>query len=518
MLTLVVFSTFDALAVEGWKWFSPVQPPRAVAVAACPGPKPWAPPNTRPAIAGAIEDHLEWLVVDVCRTKDDVLVLFKNAKDLALSTNGKGAVRDTTAAELRRLDAGAAFATRFQGERILTLEECFSLCKDKINLVLDCRGVEPVALAKQITSADMENQVVVFDGLENLRKVREASEGRVPVMSRWRPSGKDEVWMDIAKFVAKERPAMVQIDVQDLTAEICQRFQSFGVLVLGRAAGDKDQEEYWDKAVSRGVNVLQTGLPEEVLAQQVVRRVPRRPVRFCLHRGASRYVPENTIAAVEKSLRLAADYVELDIRTSGDGELFILHDATVDRTTDGQGPIARMSSDAIGNLDAGIRFGEPFRGMRVPRFEECMKAMDGKIQFYADAKNLAAADLVRVLQKYDYVDRTVIYQGPAFLAEVKRLEPRAKVMPPLVTSAAVDVLAKTLRPYAVDASWNILSKKLIDRCHAHGMRVFSDAPDEDLGLEPYQRVIEWGIDLIQTDRPLDVLRAIEVLGHKEAKP
>jgi glycerophosphoryl diester phosphodiesterase len=73
-----------------------------------------------------------------------------------------------------------------------------------------------------------------------------------------------------------------------------------------------------------------------------------------------------------------------------------------------------------------------------------------------------------------------------------------------------DQLAAMLKPYAVDADWDILSRDLIARCHAAGVRVFADALGEHERVEDYLRAMEWGIDLIQTDHPLRVLRAIEL--------
>src|SRR5207244_2605926 len=71
-------------------------------------------------------------------------------------------------------------------------------------------------------------------------------------------------------------------------------------------------------------------------------------------------------------------------------------------------------------------------------------------------------------------------------------------------------LATGLKPYAVDANWNILSKELIARCHAAGVLVFSDALGKHENVAQYLQAMDWGIDLIQTDHPLRVLRAIEL--------
>jgi len=71
-----------------------------------------------------------------------------------------------------------------------------------------------------------------------------------------------------------------------------------------------------------------------------------------------------------------------------------------------------------------------------------------------------------------------------------------------------------LKPYAVDANWKILSKDLIARCHAANIRVFSDALGVHETVEHYRQAIDWGIDVIQTDYPLRVLRAIELTAGK----
>jgi glycerophosphoryl diester phosphodiesterase len=72
------------------------------------------------------------------------------------------------------------------------------------------------------------------------------------------------------------------------------------------------------------------------------------------------------------------------------------------------------------------------------------------------------------------------------------------------------VLARDLKPYAVDTDWNILSRELIARCHALNMKVFSDALGKHERVSDYLQAMDWGIDLIQTDYPLRLMRAIEL--------
>ena len=85
-------------------------------------------------------------------------------------------------------------------------------------------------------------------------------------------------------------------------------------------------------------------------------------------------------------------------------------------------------------------------------------------------------------------------------------------MPPLRDPSKLDEIADQVQPFAFDTNWNVLSKELIDRCHARGIKVFSDALGAHETVAHYQRAIRDGIDVIQTDHPLRVLRAIELQG------
>ncbi|WP_421979498.1 glycerophosphodiester phosphodiesterase [Roseibium sp.] len=91
--------------------------------------------------------------------------------------------------------------------------------------------------------------------------------------------------------------------------------------------------------------------------------------RLIAHRGASLVAPENTFEAANAALDLGADIIELDVRESADGVLYVLHDRTVDRTTDGAGLLELMHSADIDALDAGRWFAPEFCGAKVPRLD-----------------------------------------------------------------------------------------------------------------------------------------------------
>jgi len=104
------------------------------------------------------------------------------------------------------------------------------------------------------------------------------------------------------------------------------------------------------------------------------------------HRGASLWAPENTLASLEKAIDLGASVVELDVRPSRDGVLYVMHDATVDRTTDGAGRISDLNAEDIDRLDAGAWFASGFSGERVPRLDRFLDACRGRIATYVEIK------------------------------------------------------------------------------------------------------------------------------------
>lgn len=97
------------------------------------------------------------------------------------------------------------------------------------------------------------------------------------------------------------------------------------------------------------------------------------------HRGASGYAPENTMAAFEKALEMGADLLELDVQLSTDGHVVVIHDYTVERTTDGQGKVEDLTLEESRKLDAGAWYRPEFKGEVIPTLEEVLEHVGGRI-------------------------------------------------------------------------------------------------------------------------------------------
>src|SRR5690606_12553784 len=112
----------------------------------------------------------------------------------------------------------------------------------------------------------------------------------------------------------------------------------------------------------------------------------RKQVDNVAHRGATGYAPENTIASFDLAVDMKADYIEIDVQRSKDGKLVLIHDTTVDRTTDGTGKVGDLTFEQLRTLDAGSWKGKQFTGEPIPTFEEILDRYHGKVGILIELK------------------------------------------------------------------------------------------------------------------------------------
>lgn len=134
------------------------------------------------------------------------------------------------------------------------------------------------------------------------------------------------------------------------------------------------------------------------------------------HRGASSYAPENTIAAFDLALQMGVRHIELDVHLTRDGHLVVLHDDTVDRTTNGSGAVAQHTLTVLQALDAGAWFREAFAGERMPTFADVLARYRGRVHLHTELKGRSAhlaqrtADLVRAHGMVQHVTMTSFHK------------------------------------------------------------------------------------------------------------
>ncbi|MGQ9920927.1 MAG: glycerophosphodiester phosphodiesterase [Desulfobacca sp.] len=139
------------------------------------------------------------------------------------------------------------------------------------------------------------------------------------------------------------------------------------------------------------------------------------------HRGAKAYEPENTLRSIRRALQMGVEAVEIDVHLSRDGQLVVIHDATVDRTTDGSGRVADLTWAELRRLDAGL-------GETLPSLAEVVALVRGRAHLFVELKDpKATAPLAAFFARHDLFDEAhaISFWHPA-LKELRLLEPRLR--------------------------------------------------------------------------------------------
>ena len=140
------------------------------------------------------------------------------------------------------------------------------------------------------------------------------------------------------------------------------------------------------------------------------------------HRGASTERPECTLSALKRAIEVGATTVEIDVRTSKDGILFLMHDATLDRTTNGQGPASALTMAELKKLDAGSYFSPQYRGEKIPTLREALQVCRGKIDVLLDLKEQGEVYNRAIAQDViDYGDPRRVLLGVRSVEQAKQL-------------------------------------------------------------------------------------------------
>lgn len=224
-------------------------------------------------------------------------------------------------------------------------------------------------------------------------------------------------------------------------------------------------------------------------------------IEVVVHRGANFLAPENTLPSARAALKYGAEWIELDVRKSKDGVLYNLHDETLDRTTDGHGPIHLVTSSEIERLDAGSWFGPAFRGLKVPRIETMLDSLKGKANVFFDVKKgTPVADLVKLVRAKGFEKNSFFWFADAkMLPEFVKLAPEMKIK---VNASDIEGIKKwqaVCRPSYVEIEPENITKELVNYCHKNDILVM--AAIQNGNEEAYKKAIQAQPDLVNIDQP-----------------
>jgi len=249
------------------------------------------------------------------------------------------------------------------------------------------------------------------------------------------------------------------------------------------------------------------------------------------HRGCAGEAPENTLLAFERGLAAGAAILETDVHATRDGVPVLMHDAEVDRISDGAGPVREFTLEELRRLDAGHRFSpdggttHPFRGqgLRIPTFEEALKAFPGarfNLELKADQPGVAEATVDAVVRS-GRESLTLLTAGDDDLMARLRSQIASRSVPVAQGASVADILdvvrsardgsapttpAMALQIPAEFGGQPLVTRELVEHAHAHAIQVHVwtiNAPDEMAEL------LDLGVDGIVTDFPGRLSELIE---------
>jgi len=224
------------------------------------------------------------------------------------------------------------------------------------------------------------------------------------------------------------------------------------------------------------------------------------------HRGASHAAPENTLAAFRAAVDLGADGIEFDVQRTADGMLVVFHDATLERTTNGRGPLRQLPLADLKALDAGGWFHASAAGERIPTLDETIGALPAPVRLFVEIKQGPAFDggivdaLVNRLAHADVTGRCEVssFDHPS----LKRFTMAAPDIPTgiLFSARLMDpVAAATLAgAAALHPEWDLIAPDLVPLAHSHGLAVVAWTVST---ADQMERLAAMEVDAIITDLP-----------------
>lgn len=238
------------------------------------------------------------------------------------------------------------------------------------------------------------------------------------------------------------------------------------------------------------------------------------------HRGSSGTAPENTLAAFHAAAKAGVDMVEMDVRMTKDFELVILHDQTVNRTSNGSGAVWDLTLKQIQSLDAGSWFARRFRGERIPSLRQVVESLPPTLTLNLEVKTDGDArrgvalgeSYLLLLEELRLRHRAIISSfDHTFLKRLHLLDPSLQIgvlVPPVRgLMRKPSTIARAVGANVYICSRRQLRKSIVDDAHSHGLMVATYTVNSRAHAE---QALRFGVDAIITDLPATMMR---VLGH-----
>ena len=396
------------------------------------------PENSIRAIQNCIDLGVNMVEIDIKKTKDNELILLHD-KTLDRTTTGKGLPQDYTLAEIKqmRLRNGAGVATSHQ---IPTLEEAMIVAKGKIWVNID-KGYDYFDLVEKVLEkTGTTQQVLIKAGLPYQKVVAENKAVLdklffMPIIDMANP---DAMTM-VEEYIKNMQPKVFEVcftQIDQALQNVLDRIQKSGSKVWintlwpslcaglndDRAVEENQQDSIWGKVIEMGASFIQTDRPKELVnylrnqgksvntAGYIRKKLMDRDqhyVHVVSHRGDWKQFPENSLDAINSIIQMGGDVVEIDVQRTKDGQLILMHDERLDRTTNGKGLIAETTFADIQKLFLKDHNGNVTQH-KVPTLKEVLLMSKGRSMLNLDKADRFFEQVVALLQETGTTDIAIL--------------------------------------------------------------------------------------------------------------
>jgi len=244
---------------------------------------------------------------------------------------------------------------------------------------------------------------------------------------------------------------------------------------------------------------------------------PRHKFIVIAHRGDHTYYPENTLAGYAQAIKDGADYIEIDVRQTADGQLISLHDATVNRMTGSTGAIKDLTLQQIESLQIHNKNKADTTTYRIPTFEQILKLCRDKIYIYIDFKDADAAPTYNLLKQYHMEKQALVYiNKPSQVPDWRKTYPAMPLMTSLPdtarSTAAMVRFINQYQPDILDGNYNEYNSEMLAKAQSLNLTVWPDVQSAAEGPLVWDKAIALGFKGVQTDNPAVLIKYLEEKG------
>ncbi|MDB4922574.1 glycerophosphodiester phosphodiesterase family protein [Mucilaginibacter sp.] len=235
------------------------------------------------------------------------------------------------------------------------------------------------------------------------------------------------------------------------------------------------------------------------------------------HRGDHTVYPENTLEGYAATIKDGADYIEIDLRTTSDGKLISMHDASINRMTDSKGLIKDLTVQQVAELKVRVKSKPDTATYRIPTFEQILELCKDKIYIYIDFKEADATATLNLLKQYHMEKQVLVYINKASqITDWRKTDPAMPLMLSMPDSIKDPVAMKKFidayHPDVLDGNYNTYNSDMLAFAASLNLPVWPDAQGPLEGPLVWDKAIALGLKGLQTDNPPALIKYLEEKG------